>query len=444
MWQKLLNILRNKHFLSLASNGIMAVLAVLAVVTVAILYRFMKPAEIGAWFFFMSVFILLDTFRTGFLQTALIKFYAGATKERASAVVGSTWYLGLIVTGISFAITIPALLALPYITDAGTKIVIQWFSLTFLVTLPLVIAHWVLQAEQRFDGILYLRVINQGSFLLYILVLIALDKMTIQNLMIANVLVVVTTVAYIIYRKWPHLATLKQRTKDCIQEIFHFGKYSVGTTISANLLRSSDTFIINYLLGPAAVAVYNIPQRLMEIIEIPLRSFIATGMPVLSAAYNENNQAEVAKLLKKYAGILTVILIPVAAVALGLADIGVRLLGGEQYVNSEAANLFCIFMIFAIFFPIDRFMGITLDVIHQPWLNFIKVVIMLVINIAGDFTGIYLLQNLYGVALASIPTFFFGVLFGYICVKKYVRLHFLDFFSTGYREILTWIQNRRK
>ncbi len=441
MWQKLLNIIRNKHFLSLASNGIMAVLAV---VTVGILYRFMKPAEIGVWFFFMSVFILLDTFRTGFLQTALIKFYAGASKERATIVVGSTWYLGLIVTAISFAITIPALLALPYIADAGTKIVIQWFSVTFLVTLPLVIAHWVLQAEQRFDGILYLRVINQGSFLLYIVALIWMDQMTIQNLMIANVLGVVTTVAYIIYKKWLHLATLKKRTKECVQEIFHFGKYSVGTTISANLLRSSDTFIINYLLGPAAVAVYNIPQRLMEIIEIPLRSFIATGMPALSAAYNENNQAEVAKLLKKYAGILTVILIPVAAVALGLADIGVRLLGGEQYVNSEAANLFRIFMIFAIFFPIDRFMGITLDVIHQPRLNFIKVVIMLVINIAGDFAGIYLLQNLYGVAVASIPTFLFGVLFGYICVKKYVRLHFFDFFTTGYREIYTWIQNRRK
>lgn len=441
MWQKLLNLIRNKHFLSLASNGIMAVLAVL---TVAILYRYMKPEEIGVWFFFMSVFILLDTFRTGFLQTALIKFYAGASKERAINVVGSTWYLGLIVTGISFVVTIPALFALPYITDAGTKVVIQWFSLTFFVTLPLVIAHWVLQAEQKFDGILYLRVINQGSFLVYILVLIVLDKMTIQNLMMVNVLGVVTTVVYIVYKKWLYLNTLKQRTKDCIQEIFHFGKYSVGTTISANLLRSSDTFIINYLLGPAAVAVYNIPQRLMEIIEIPLRSFIATGMPALSAAYNENNQPEVAKLLKKYAGILTVILIPVAAVALGLADIGVRLLGGEQYVNSEAANLFRIFMIFAIFFPIDRFMGITLDVIHQPRLNFIKVVIMLVINVIGDFAGIYLLQNLYGVALASIPTFLFGVLFGYICVKKYIRLHFFDFFSTGYREIYTWIQNRRK
>ena len=93
----ILDKLKNKHFLSLAGNGSMAVLAML---TVAILYRNLPVNEMGAWVFFQTVFVLLDTFRTGFLQVALIKFYSDTEAPRSTEVLGSVWYLALMITGI--------------------------------------------------------------------------------------------------------------------------------------------------------------------------------------------------------------------------------------------------------------------------------------------------------------------------------------------------------
>jgi O-antigen/teichoic acid export membrane protein len=70
------------------------------------------------------------------------------------------------------------------------------------------------------------------------------------------------------------------------------------------------------MLGPAALAVYNIGLRLMEIVEIPLRSFAATAMPSLSAAFNKPDKEEVVYILKKYTGVLTMLLIPAAILLL--------------------------------------------------------------------------------------------------------------------------------
>lgn len=53
----------------------------------------------------------------------------------------------------------------------------------------------------------------------------------------------------------------------------------MGTMVGANLLRSSDTFLIGAFLGGEAVAIFNIPLKLFELVEIPLRSFAATALP---------------------------------------------------------------------------------------------------------------------------------------------------------------------
>ena len=84
MVAKLFSKLNNKHFLSLAGNGAMSVLAM---ITVAVLYRVLTVEEIGYWFFFQTVAILLDTFRTGFLQIALVKFYTGTNLQIPSQFV---------------------------------------------------------------------------------------------------------------------------------------------------------------------------------------------------------------------------------------------------------------------------------------------------------------------------------------------------------------------
>jgi len=429
--QTLKNKLTNKHFLSLAGNGIMAVLSV---VSLGMIFHNLPAKEAGAYVFFQAAFALIDTIRTGFLQTALIKFFSGTARERGQEVLGSIWFIALLITLSSFIITIPFFFLLPYIDNIGAALTIKWFALIFTITLPIVITSWILQAKGDFGSILLIRLINQGSFILLLSMLIMNGRLDLTNTIAANFFSCFLAATTIFIMGWSQIATVTRRTKKCIYEICHFGKYSMGTTISSNLLRSSDTFIINFMLGPAAVAIYSLPQRLMEIIEIPLRSFMATGMTSLSAASNRNNSEEVGNIMKKYAGTITLCILPIAVVAIIFADAAVLLLGGAQYVGTEAANVFRIFMLFGILFPIERFQGVTLDMIHKPHLNLIKMIMMLTINISGDFIGLYLLGNVYGVALASIPTFLSGLIFGFIALRRYISHSFMDYFRVGYKE----------
>lgn len=438
--KKIISKLRNKHFLSLLGNGSMAVLSM---VTVAILLRFMHATDIGYWFFFQSVFVLLDTFRTGFLQVALIKFYSGAEKSRAETVLGSVWYLSIAITAILIAANILGLTALYFTDNIGFIIILKWFGITFLCTLPSAIASWILQAEQRFDKLLVLRILNQGVFILMVLVMIIFRKINLEEVLIINVLGASITSLYCFMKGWTGIKTLPKRTKESILELFNFGKFSVGTTISTNLLRSSDTFIIMFVLGvagPAAVAMYTVPMRLMEIIEIPLRSFLATGMPAMSEAFNKNKKQEVVYIMQKYAGMLTLALVPVSFIAILFAEYAIGLLGGGKYMGTYAVSVYRIFMSFAMFYPIDRFLGVTLDIIHQPRINFYKVLVMLATNVVFDFTGIYVFGNINGVALATLFTFLSGVIFGYYWLRKYLEFSLTGFFAIGFSELKLLIQ----
>ncbi len=434
--------LNNKHFLSLAGNGSMAILAM---ITVAILYRSLTPNEIGSWVFFQSVFVLLDTFRTGFLQTAVIRFYAGTEPDRAKNVLGSVWYLGLMITVVLLVLNLVLYFLMQFLNIHVFDPTLHWFGVTFVFTLPWVIAAWIQQADQRFDRLLWLRLTNQGLFLVIIVVLIALGKVSLFAVFVINVLVGLVCSIITLLAGWSKLNTFFHYTKETVASIFHYGKYTVGTTISTNLLRSSDSFIIMFVLGPAgpaALALYSIPMRLMEIIEIPLRSFLATGMPAMSEAFNQNRKEDVAYIMQKYAGMLTLCLIPVSLVAIALADVAVGLLGGSQYVGTASVTVYRIFMSFAMFYPIDRFIGVTLDIIHQPRINFYKVLVMLATNIVFDFIGVYY-GNVSGVALATLFTFLSGVFFGYYWLRKYLDFSILGIFQVGYKEIMAVYQSLR-
>lgn len=424
--------MKNKHFLSLAGNAIMSLFGLLLI---AVLYRSLSVAELGMWIFFQSTVLLIDTFRSGFLTTAFIKFYAGTEKKRADEVMGSAWFIAMAITAIFILLNIPAFLFIKIVHDPGLLLFLKWFGLTFICTLPSFMATCKVQAEQRFDRLLYIRFVSQTLFIGSIVLLIVFKLNNLQNIIYANLAAALVTSLFTIVTGYSGIRSIGKRTRKGIAELFHFGKYSVGTTLSANLFRTSDTFIINFLLGPAPLAIYNLGQRLMEVIEIPLRSFAATAMPSLSAAYNQDKRTEVIYILEKYAGMLTVALVPVCILSLLFADIPISIIGGGKYAGTEAANVFRLFITFALLFPADRFLALTLDVIHQPRINFIKVLVMLAANIAGDFAGIYILGNIYGVAITTVIPTLIGVLVGYFALRRYMPFPFWEMYTTGYREV---------
>ncbi|HEY4150039.1 MAG TPA: lipopolysaccharide biosynthesis protein [Chitinophagaceae bacterium] len=443
---RLISRLNNKHFFSLAGNVIMSVFTL---VTMSILYRFLPDkASIGNWVFFQTVFALVDLFRTGFLTTATIKFYSGADKDRAAEIIGSTWVLGSLITLGLLVLNLPALLLVKWVHIEGLSFFLKWFGVSYLCTLPIFVANCVLQAEARFDRLLYMRAITQFSFLGLLLALILMHHLTLEAVIIANLLSYLVTSLFVLLKGWTHITKWRRKTRRGILELYNFGKYSVAGNISSNLLRTSDIFIISFMfagkLGVSMVAVYNLGLRLMEVIEIPLRSFIATAMPSLATAYNNGRKDEVIYIMKKYAGVITFALIPVCLGSVIFADLAVYIIGGKKWIGTEAATILRMFMIFALLFPTDRFIALTLDVIHKPNINFIKILVMLLANVIGDFAAIAIFRNVSAVAFSTLFPALLGVFIGYHFLKKYRTFHLRDIYVLGYAEIKTFIRDNVK
>jgi O-antigen/teichoic acid export membrane protein len=428
--------LNNKHFFSLAGN---ITISVLSLVTTAILFRFLpSQADVGTWFLFQTVLGLIDTARSGFLNTAVIRFYAGASPQRVEEVTGSTWYLATIISVTVLIINALLLFTIPFVTDASLLFMLQWLGLAFILNLPVIIANCTLQGAERFDWLLYMRAVNQVSFLVFIVALAFFKQLTLNTLPLAYLLTLLLTSLYVLLKGWTNLASWKKRTHSCIREIYNFGRFTVGTILSSILLRASDTFLIKIFFPPGVaerlIGIYRIGLQSLEIVEIPLRSFISTGMTTLSVAENQGNKNYFVYAVKKYTGILVMLIIPAAIAAWLLADVAVYVLAGSKYLNTEAANVIRIFMTFAILFPFDRFFAVSLDVLHQPRINYYKVIVMLIVNVLADTIGFYITKNIYGIALATLFPTTVGTWVGYHYLRKHFHFTFKEILIVGYTE----------
>ena len=421
----------NKHFLALIGN---VVIALVSVLTMSLLLRTMTKTDVGVWFLFLSVYGLADAVRYGFLTTGTVKFYAGSPPERANEVAGSVWVLAISVSLVLMAANLCLFPFMGMIKSEGTILIIKWFGITMLSSVVFNVTFWILFAKEDYVTILLLRSINSGAMIVILAIMAYFKKETLENVLIVNFLTNVLTSIVCIVLGHSKLETIVKRSRACIIELAQFGKYSMATNLTSNILGNANNFIITFMLGLPAVAVFSIPAKLMEIVEILLRTFVGTGMSGMAIAHNKGDMDGVTYISKKYAGMLTLLFIPIAIGGFFFADLAIWLLAGNKYAGTEAANIFRILLVMAIFYPIDRFNGVTLDIIHQPQVNFYKVIVMVTVNVVTTSLGIYLLKDVYGAALAAPFPLIAGLLFGYYYLKKHITYSFKGIIVTGYTE----------
>jgi O-antigen/teichoic acid export membrane protein len=275
------------HFQSLLGN---AVMAGFGMITLAILYRGLSVTDIGTYIFFLAAIGLIDTLRAGFLTITFVKFYTGTEKERGEVVAGAAWVIALLITVFLLLLNIPAYFIASYVSNEGLVLFLKYFSIISVITLPTFMANCVVQADKRFDRLLWLRVMTQGSFTLIVFILALLGKLSINTVVGGYCLSFFVSGILVFILKWTMIRSVKNADKPTVLELFHFGKYSMGTNIGSNLFGVTNTFVINFLIGPAALAMYNLGGKLIQLIEIPLSSFAASGMPILSSHYNRGGK----------------------------------------------------------------------------------------------------------------------------------------------------------
>lgn len=458
----LAKILKNKNFLSLANNGLVAVFGFFGFL---LLVRSLSTNEFGEWVLLITTANFLDMLRFGITRTAIVRFLAGAEKKEAQRLIGSNYIINL----FSTLILVFIVLAVHYyfadaVNHSGFVLFFKWFPLLAFINLPFNNAQSVLQAKMRFDFMLILRVINVGSFTLFLLVNFFFLHLGLQVIIYAYLLVNVVTSIVSMIPNWDGYRYIGKVTRATNKKILNFGKYSTGTLIGSNLLKSADTFIIGLspFLGTAGVALYSIPLKLTEIIEIPLRSYAMTAFPGMSKASIEGNKDLVKHIFYTNAGGMTLLMIPVMLISFIFAKDFVYILGGAGYEST--VGIFRIFTIYGLLLPLDRFIGVTLDSVNMPRYNFLKVIYMTLANIIGDSLVVFafyyvaiatsiltlisqpiknfhtlaqvshhfsVITTLEGVAVVTISFTLIGIFVGYHYLEKSFDIHFRKLFQGG-------------
>lgn len=429
---KIVGLLKSDNSLSLIGNMVFAFLGFANIFLLARSY----PIDVfGEWVIYLSGMALVEMIRKGVTSTPLVRFLAGSsdTDERQK-IIGASWVMSIAVTLLIVILFVPVYLIFQDpIDNKGFGLFFKWYPLLAIVILPLNTGLSILQADRKFGSILSLRFVNMFFFFVFLVINFFWLKLSIIYVVWIHIAAHLLASLYAMSRKWSGFRSLPKTTRKSLKTQLSFGKFSLGTLIGSNLLKSSDTFIIGIMLAEPQVALYSIPLKLIEIVEIPMRSFVAVAFPKMSKASREGNVSEVKSIFYQYTGIVSLLFIPMVAVLFLIANPLVVLLGGAEYASSSV--IFKIFLIYALLLPLDRFSGISLDAINKPNLNMIKVFFMASANIIGDIIAIHYFKSLEAVATVTIVNVLVGVLVGNWYLKKELGIQVRKIYPSGLREL---------
>lgn len=397
--------------------------AVFSFITFLIMVRVLDKHVYGQWILFVTIASLVDMLRLGLTGTAVIRQIAQSNSNDEKRYIGSSYQLSFVSTVFIACLFFLSYIAInTYNTDFQPLIILKYYPVLALVNLPFHQASIVLQGKVNFKRFMLLKTVN--GLLVFLTInyyLFNSEKTSLKGLIIAYILAFFLTSVLSSLLNWDGIRVFRYGAKNIRKKILQFGKYSTASYIGSNLLRSSDTILLSLatFMGPTAIAIYAIPLKFIELVEIPLRSFTSTAFPRLSKSLQEGKK-EFSGMIIKYVTYTTVILIPIVIILIAFPEFFLNLIGGKEYLNEIELQIRILYVvsIYILILPIDRYSGVALFAMDRPDLNFYKILFMLVANVLFDLIAIYLFQSLFLVAVATVAFTCVGVLFGWILLFR--------------------------
>lgn len=439
-------IVKNHNFLSLAGN---LSASVMNLISFMILIRILNLGDYGRWVLFTTPASMIDLLRLGLTREATVRFMSSIEEKDKKYFIGSSWFVGILtILAISIILWIIVLLFPTGIKAYSYDIFFYYYPLFALSTLPWNYATTILQAKLDFRNIFWIRFFNIGSFLVSIFVVYIIEgkKIVVIDILWVYLLTNVITSLFCIYKGWSGIKFIRYISKVRVNEILAYGKFSMLGHVASSMLKSADSYILSFSVfcGPIGIALYAIPMKFFELLEIPLRSFVSTAFPKLSKASIEKDYKEFKKIFYSYTGSITVLFIIVAFFSILLNKYFILILGGSKFVShlQGLSWVMIAFIIYGIMLPIDRFTGVALQSLNKPKKNFYKILVMVTANIIGDILAVFYIPSLFPniqveyvllfVAIASIIFTVIGLVVGFNFLKKEVDVNYKMIFKTGF------------
>ncbi len=384
-----------------------AAASVLGLLIFLLLGRGLDSTSFGLWVLFTTATSMTDLILKGVVKSAYIWAIAtAANDDQKSKMHAAAWWLNLILSLlIALFIWSQGILLPQFAKQLNLGLFFTFYPIYLVVSVPLNIITWRLQAQKRFGASQVGRLLVNILFAISVL-LILLGSASIE--LIAGTYVIThALVSMIMIRAYPcELAALCFVERKDLKVIWDFGRHSVATLLGGSLLRGTDIYLISAWLGPQAVAIYSIPMKLIDFLDIPLRSLAMAEFSNLAKAWRTHRQVFLQLLHKLIALGTAVAIVAVISVVLTSGYI----MNFFKVADAEMGqNLLWVFGVAMLALPAEKFLGIASDAVGRPDRNARKVWVMVIANVIGDVLALHFFNSVYGVAAVTILNQLLGI-----------------------------------
>ncbi|WP_028297287.1 flippase [Olivibacter sitiensis] len=372
-------------FINLMQNGMNVLLAFL---NFMLLIRILSKEEYGAWVLLVGTVSFLEMLRNGLVQNALVKHLAAGTEQEKKRILTSSLAISLTVTSILILLVLalgPFLSRIYAYEDFGALLCL--YMIVFFVSGLQNIMNATELANFSFKGNFVSITAKQAILLLFVgycyIYKVVPSLRQLLYLQIGSA-ILCTYFAWLVTNR--HLHFSRYLDFHWVKKLLNFGKYSFGSSISSSLANNIDQWMLGALLSKSAAASYNLAIRITNLVEIPTNAMATIVFPQGAKRSQEKGSSSVKYLYEKSVGSVLALLVPAMLGIYIFGDQVIHLLAGATY--EDAAPLLNITLLFVIFIPYGRQVGIMLEAVGKAKTNFFLVLATASINIVLNFTFI--------------------------------------------------------
>jgi O-antigen/teichoic acid export membrane protein len=347
-----------------------------------ILIRNYTKEDFGLWTIFLIFTALIEVSRTSFIQNAYIKYFNETHEKSQQAILNtSSLFLNAISTVVFALFLCSASLWLHYFWESPALVfMLRAYALTSVVLVFFTQYTFMQQAIGDFRGLFWSAAIRQGSFF----VLVSMAYLTnlgwpIEYFALAQILCAIlgTLVAYFFSRGilvWDSKLNWQK-----INALFHFGKYKIGTGLSAVLGKNVDQLMLGSILNTATVAVYNSAVRISNFIEMPTLAISTATYPRMAKEIEGENLEKAKFYYEQTVGVLMAVVLPLVAFTLIFTKQLILIIAGPEYLN--AVHLTRIILCYTLFIPFNIQFGNISELLGNPKRPFYILLVTTTVNI---------------------------------------------------------------
>jgi lipopolysaccharide exporter len=379
-----------------------------AFIAIFFMVRIMPKEEVGIWVLFTSVTAILEMVRHGFIRNPFITHLVSADEADKKKVITTSLVLHCFLAGgLSILLLIVAVPFSKFWNAPGLDILFGLYALNTLAFIPFLHFEYLQTAKLNFKAVFISNLFRVALPSLFVAIAyFTAHDLSLTELAVANIAATLigASIAYFYVRDLA--GTFVRLDWKLLGELFHFGKYTLGTNISSMFIKSTDSWMIGRFVSTAGVALYNPALKIAGLVEVPTITIANMLFPRVPQRMKEKGVDGVRDIYYKSVSCILAVMLPALIPLYFLSDLVVKFIFGPEYM--EASPILRVTLFYSLIIPFNRQFGTLMDGLKHPKINFYLLVIAAVLNIVFNFLFLQwfgLIGSAYATLLAYLVVF---------------------------------------